>query len=79
MKSSAVWPIMTCSSVKSSGVKISSGVLSSIRKLPPFAATTGTLISVAMLVSLAPCGGLHNRSKIPAAPIPPPTHMETRP
>ena len=48
MKSSAVWPIMTCSSVKSSGVKTSSGVRSSIRKLPPVAAMTGAWVSVAM-------------------------------
>ena len=74
MKSSAVWPIMTCSSEKSSGVKTSSGVRSSIRKLPPFAATTGTLASVAMFSS-----PFTIRSKIPAAPIPPPTHIVTRP
>ena len=74
MNSSAVCAIIRCSSVKSSGVKTSSKVRSSTRKLPPLAATTGTLVSVAM-TNLP----FHIRSKIPAAPMPPPTHMVTRP
>src|SRR5438034_472844 len=40
MKSAAVSAIIRCSSVKSSGVNTSSGRRSSIRKLPPRAATT---------------------------------------
>src|SRR5688500_7353977 len=48
MKSSAAPAIMRCSSLKSSGVKTSSRRRSSIRKLPPRAATTPTLGDAAM-------------------------------
>src|SRR3954470_19820393 len=44
---------MRCSSVMSSGVKISSGVRSSTRKLPPLAATMGLCISGARRASVA--------------------------
>ena len=70
MNSAAVSAIIRCSSLKSSGVKTSSGVRSSMRKLPPLAATTGALVSVAMI---------HILSKMPAAPMPPPTHIVTSP
>src|SRR6266581_4157021 len=51
MNSAAVSPIMRCSSVKSSGVKTSSTRRSSMRKLPPRAARTGVLASVAIVIS----------------------------
>jgi hypothetical protein len=47
-KSAAVWAIIRCSSLKSSGVKTSSGRRSSTRKLPPRAARIGGVVSVAM-------------------------------
>ena len=49
MKSAVVSAIMRCSSERSSTVKTSSGARSSMRKLPPRAATTGVLVSVVML------------------------------
>ncbi len=51
MKSAVVSAIMRCSSDRSSTVKTSSGVRSSMRKLPPRAATTGVLVSVAISMS----------------------------
>src|SRR5438093_5071493 len=51
MNWAAVSPIMRCSSLKSSGVKTSSTRRSSMRKLPPRAARTGVLPSVAIVIS----------------------------
>src|SRR5688572_10602616 len=51
MKSAVVSAIMRCSSDRSSTVKTSPGARSSMRKLPPRAATTGVLVSVAIGMS----------------------------
>src|SRR5581483_10084209 len=53
-KSSAVWPISWCCSLKSSGVKISSGLRSSNRKLAPATLVCGTADVLAMEHPLKP-------------------------
>jgi len=45
-----VWPISWCCSLKSSGVKTSSGVRDSSRKLPPEILFFGTAVVVAMFL-----------------------------
>src|SRR5580704_14573227 len=55
--SSAVWPISFWSSVRSAGVKTSSGRGVSRRKLPPLAAGL-VIVAVAIMVSLSRCASL---------------------
>src|SRR5579864_2884872 len=60
--SSAVCAMSKCCSVKSSGVKTSSGLRSSIRKLPPGILLPGTAVSVAIFALPQKCTRVFSRS-----------------
>src|SRR4029077_6325944 len=63
--SSAVWPTSWCCSVKSSGVKTSSGRRCSSRKLPPDILVLGTAVVAIINPFLTTEGTEEHREEIP--------------